>query len=93
MKQKRNIIAAFLMMLFGSVPMFAQVQVSGTVTEGSTGEPVIGASIIEEGTTNGTITDFDGNFTLTVPNGAMLTFSYVGFKSCTGSDARNTIRG
>jgi hypothetical protein len=47
----------------------------------SKGEPLIGASIIEKGTTNGTVTDFDGEFTLTVTGDAILEVSYVGFKS------------
>lgn len=89
MKRKRNILATFLMMMLGTVSMLAQVQVSGTVTEGATGEPVIGASIIEEGTTNGTITDFDGNFSLTVSEGAQLVISYVGFQAQTLPAAAN----
>ena len=42
------------------------LQVSGTVVSKSDGEPVIGATILEQGTTNGTITDFDGKFSLAV---------------------------
>lgn len=45
------------------------------------GEPVIGATIKEQGTANGTITDFDGNFTLDVADNAMLEVSYIGYKS------------
>ena len=43
------------------------------------GEPVIGASILEKGTTNGTITDFDGKFQLNVKDGAILSISYIGY--------------
>ena len=43
------------------------------------GEPVIGASVLEKGTTNGTITDFDGNFQLNVKEGAVLSISYIGY--------------
>lgn len=43
------------------------------------GEAIIGASIVEKGTTNGTITDFDGNFTLNVRTNAKLVVSYVGY--------------
>ena len=47
-----------------------------------TGETVIGASVIVKGTTNGTITDFDGNFTLTnVKNGDVIQISFVGYKT------------
>ena len=54
------------------------LRVSGNVTEES-GDPLIGVNIQEKGTTNGTTTDVDGNYTLTVPQGATLVFSYVGF--------------
>ncbi len=45
------------------------------------GDPVIGASILEKGTTNGTITDIDGNFSLSVKSGSILKISYIGFKA------------
>ena len=54
--------------------------VSGKVVD-TNNEPIIGAAIVEKGTTNGTITDFDGNFILNVTNGAQLEVSYVGFQS------------
>jgi TonB-linked SusC/RagA family outer membrane protein len=60
----------------------AQTAINGTVTDVS-GEPVIGATILQQGTSNGTITDFDGNFSLQVPEGAMLEISYVGYASQT----------
>lgn len=55
-------------------------KVTGKVVDAN-GEPVIGATIKEQGTTNGTITDFDGNFTLDVADNAMLEVSYIGYKS------------
>ncbi|GGD74111.1 SusC/RagA family TonB-linked outer membrane protein [Maribacter cobaltidurans] len=57
-----------------------QSTVTGTVTDES-GTPLPGANVIEKGTTNGTQTDFDGNFTLNVESGATLVFSYIGFQS------------
>ena len=54
-------------------------QVSGRIVDAN-GEPLIGVSVLEKGTTNGTITDFDGNYTLTVPENATLQFSYIGYK-------------
>ena len=60
---------------------FAQTTVQGTVIDAANGEPIIGASILEIGTTNGTITDFDGNFELNVQPGAKLQFSYMGYKT------------
>ena len=55
-------------------------KVSGTVKDVN-GEPIIGATIMEEGTTNGTITDFDGNFVLEVADGAELDISYIGYQT------------
>lgn len=55
-------------------------KVTGKVLD-TKGEPVIGATIMEKGTTNGTITDFDGNFTLDVSENATLEVSYVGYQS------------
>ena len=57
-------------------------QVTGIVTD-SNGEPIIGANVVEKGTTNGIITDMDGKFTLTVPQGASLEISYIGYLSQT----------
>ena len=74
-------IALTLMLMVGSVAAFAQLAVQGTVVDAANGEPVIGASILEIGTTNGTITDFDGNFSLTVKPGAKLSISYMGYKT------------
>ena len=57
--------------------MYGQTEITGTV-EDEMG-PVIGATVKEKGTSNGTVTDFDGKFKLKVKAGAMLVFSYVGF--------------
>ena len=59
---------------------YAQKTVTGTVKD-ATGEPMIGVSVIVDGTTIGGVTDFDGNFTIqNVPEKGILKFSYVGFK-------------
>ena len=55
------------------------VTVSGVVKDRK-GETIIGANIMEKGTTNGTITDFDGKFSLTAPAQGTLTISYIGYK-------------
>ena len=54
--------------------------VTGTVVDES-GIPIIGANILEKGTTNGVITDIDGNFSLNVSEGAVITVSYIGYVS------------
>jgi len=61
--------------------MFADITVTGVVVSQEDGEPVIGASVLEKGTSNGTITDFNGNFTMTVSDKATLVISYVGMKT------------
>ena len=65
--------------LFISLGAFAQqITVKGHVKD-DTGEPVIGASVLESKTVNGTITDIDGNFVLTVPSNSVLTISFIGY--------------
>ena len=72
----------FVFFLLCSTVMLAQNKVSGTVLDAN-GEPLIGVSVLETGTNNGVVTDYDGNFALTVKQGAKLTFSYVGYLSQT----------
>ena len=74
-------IAIALVWMLGTVVAFAQNTVKGVVIDAANGEPIIGASILEIGTTNGTITDFDGNFILNVQPGAKLAISYMGYKT------------
>lgn len=57
---------------------FAQLTVTGRV-QSKSGEPLIGVNVIEKGTTNGTVTDLDGNFSLRTEKGKTLVFSYIGF--------------
>lgn len=59
-----------------------KIEISGKVVDAK-GEPIIGATVFESGTTNGMTTNLDGTFTLTVPEHATLEFSYVGYKSQT----------
>ena len=79
MKKFKVLISGLVLALLCTISTLAQVQVSGTVTDNVLGEPIIGASVVEVGTTNGTITDLDGNFTLQVKSGAQLQFSFVGY--------------
>ena len=60
--------------------LYAQTDITGTVVD-ETGEGVIGATVKEKGTSNGTVTDFDGNFKLKVAAGKTLVFSYVGYEN------------
>ncbi|WP_318310143.1 SusC/RagA family TonB-linked outer membrane protein [Flagellimonas crocea] len=72
---------ALLFLLSGVFLSNAQQQVSGNVTDASSGQPILGANVVEKGTTNGTTTDFDGNFSLEVEAGASIVISYIGFRS------------
>ena len=73
----------FLLGLCGFV--YAQnIQIKGTVTSATDSYPIIGASVVDKADkTNGTITDIDGNFTLTVKPGSEITFSYIGYQTLT----------
>ena len=76
----RRVLPAFILLLSAS-SMLAQTQVTGVVTD-DTGEPLIGASVLEKGKQTGTITDFDGQFVLMVqdPAKAILSISYIGYE-------------
>ena len=58
-----------------------KLNISGTITAKEDGLPIIGASVVEKGTTNGTITNFDGIFNISVSNGIILEISYVGMET------------
>lgn len=65
---------------FSITEQLQTINVTGLVVDAA-GEPVIGASVVEKGTTNGNITNVDGKFTLTVKTGAILQISYVGYQT------------
>jgi TonB-linked SusC/RagA family outer membrane protein len=68
-----------LVLLLGTHPLLAQSKtVTGTVTDASDGSPLPGVNVLEEGTTNGTQTDFDGNYSIDAEEGNVLLFSYLG---------------
>ena len=76
----KRLASLALGVFLGSAALFAQktITVTGTVTDAQK-EPIIGASVIQSGTTVGTATDIDGNFTLQVPEGVTLEISSIGF--------------
>ena len=77
MKQTKRFILSFLALMLCTI-MYAQQEVTGTVEDDM--GPVIGATVMEKGTSNGTVTDFDGNFKLKVKAGTMLVISYIGYE-------------
>ncbi len=96
---KKGIIPNIFLLgiIFLCFPIFVNAQntgkitVSGTVSDAS-GEPLIGVSVLEKGTTNGTVTDLDGAYSITVSQNAQLEFSYVGFtRQEVSVDNRTTI--
>ena len=74
----KRFILSFLSLMLCTL-MYAQQEITGTVSDAM--GPVIGATVMEKGTTNGTVTDFDGNFRLKVEPGRVLVFSYVGYQT------------
>ena len=78
MKQARRFILSFLALLTCTI-MYAQEEITGTVNDAM--GPVIGATVMEKGTNNGTVTDFDGNFKLKVAPGKTLVFTYIGYQT------------
>lgn len=91
MKNKRFIFLMILLVHLGSLQLFANnsrnknqilqdFKVTGTVTDKKSGESIIGASVVVKGTTLGTVTDVNGNFTLSVPeSNAQIVISYIGY--------------
>ena len=70
---------ALLGCLLVTASAFSQeLTISGTVLD-SAGEPIIGANVVQQGTTNGAVTDLNGKFSLNVPKGSILLVSYIGY--------------
>src|SRR5687768_10125006 len=69
------------LLLLGSLQSWAQTRVTGKVTSGDESAALPGVSILEKGTSNGTVTDADGNYSISVNENAVLVFSFVGFIS------------
>src|SRR5574344_796925 len=90
MKIHLKIVLALSCILLSSAAAFAQQRISGTVKDAN-GEAVIGAGVFQKGTTNGTVTDIDGKFFLTVPAKSVITVSNVGYKEISFTvDSRNS---
>jgi len=79
---KRKIIFLAVLLLFGVCFVSAQqnLSVSGVVTDAGDGSPLLGVSILLKGTTTGTITDFNGKYSLNAPKGSTLVFTYIGME-------------
>ncbi|MBQ9340181.1 MAG: TonB-dependent receptor [Paludibacteraceae bacterium] len=88
MKNPFFLRAIFLpLLLFTTIALARPIR--GRVTDPA-GEPVIGATIVQQGTSNGTVTDYDGYFSIDVPDGAVIAVSYVGYRSMTAKVTSGT---
>jgi len=75
----RSVVAVFLMFFISAAVSAQKTSISGVVKDAGNGEPILGANIFEKGTSNGTITNLDGQFTLSVSANATLVVKYVGY--------------
>lgn len=81
---KKTLWCTLLFLFMCTIAQAQTLAVKGNVVSKADGEPIVGVSVVENGNlSNGAITDLDGNFTMTVPVGAELNFSSLGFKSVT----------
>jgi len=86
MKQKlrnsaQRALATFAMLLAFTALMAQNLTINGTIRDDQTGESLIGVTLLQKGTTTGTTTDLDGKYSMSVPRGAVIVVSYVGYES------------
>ncbi len=81
----KRLLVLFAFLVSASIMLYSQgVQITGTVTDAENGEALPGVSVVVKGTTIGAVTDFEGNYTISVPNtDALVVFSFVGMESQT----------
>lgn len=77
----RHFLAMLVLMLV-ALPLSAQVKVTGKVTD-DTNNPLPGANVVVKGTSQGVVSDFDGNYEIQAKNGDVLEFSFIGFQTQT----------
>lgn len=87
MEKRLTVLLAGLFLMLGMA--LAQTKVTGTVISQEDGEPIVGASVVIQGAKGGTVTDVNGRFSLTVPAGKKISFSYIGMESQTLSPKAN----
>lgn len=92
MKKIYSLLVAVFLFVVAANAQVPQIAVNGKVTDTNSLQPIIGANIVVKGTSTGTITDIDGNFSITANEDAILIFSYIGYKSIeTPINGRKTI--
>jgi len=75
----QKIFGSFLLLLVSLHSSFAQQIITGTVIDGTSGETLVGAAVVIDGTTSGTVTDIDGNYSIQAEEGVKLVFSFMGY--------------
>lgn len=79
---RKKFTSLLLVALVSAISLFAQnVNIEGLIVDKKTNEPLIGATVMQKGTQNGTITNIDGLFSISVPKGSIVSISYVGYTS------------
>ncbi|MEI3117712.1 MAG: TonB-dependent receptor plug domain-containing protein [Parabacteroides johnsonii] len=79
MKNRQSLLL-WMLLFFGSVSVFAQHVVKGRITDAKTGEPLVGVNVVLKGSSeSGTISDLNGNYSLSVSESSSLIFSYIGY--------------
>ncbi len=92
MKNSPLLLLAWLFVLCSAGQVQAQsITVTGTVTAAETGDPLIGASVLVKDASSGTVTDIDGTYSLNVPEGSVLVFSYVGYTTLEEAVGNRTV--
>ena len=79
----RKILLSLTAALCACFAYAQNMQVSGIVTDADSNEPMVGVTVAVEGTTDGTVTDMDGAYSISVPSNAKLTFQFLGYESKT----------
>ncbi|MEJ4088982.1 TonB-dependent receptor [Galbibacter orientalis] len=77
---KKHLFVSFITVLCCMVSFAQEKTITGTVTDSESGIPIPGANVMVQNTTKGAVTDFDGNYSISVEEGATLLFTYIGYK-------------
>lgn len=77
----KKITIVFFLFMSVLITLGQELNVKGVVTSNEDGQPIPGVSVVVKGTTTGTITDLDGNYSLKVPSNAVLQFSFIGMQT------------
>ncbi len=89
---RTRLLALSLLLAFASLSAYAQNVVVRGMVKDNEGETLVGASVLQKGTTNGTTTDINGEFSLSVPGNSSLVISYIGYQTATvGVNGRSSV--